>query len=134
APPLNLNVVIVNDAAWGSMTQSDFASYSAIVLGDPGCARDTTPITAAQNNSGTGGPAITGPVAISGTDPEFHFNAGVPIATAQLTHNAIALASLTAGETVAYISLSCYYENAAPAAAVPVLGAFAAVTVERTPW
>jgi len=134
APPLNLNVVIVNDAAWGSMTQSDFASYSAIVLGDPGCARDTTPITAAQNNSGTWGPAITGPVAIIGTDPEFHFNAGVPIATAQLTQNAIAFASLTAGKTGAYISLSCYYENAAPATAVPVLSPFGSFTVQRTQW
>lgn len=133
AQSLNLNVEIDDDAAWGAKIQAEFATYRAIVLGDPDCVGGTVPITAAQNNSTTWGPAITGPVALVGTDPEFHFiNDAEPqkTTTAQLTQNAIALATSVPGKSGAYISLSCYYADAAANTLVPVLAPFGTFTVQ----
>jgi hypothetical protein len=136
AAPLGLNVEIDDDATWGAKTQSDFASYSAIVLGDPGCVYTAAPITQAENTAGTWGPAITGDVALVGTDPVFHFvnGLGSPADKAQLTQNAIAYATSVSGKTGAYICLSCYYAFASASTSVPVLSPFGSFTVQGTDW
>lgn len=137
AAPLGLNVEIDDDAAWGAKTQAQFATYRAIILGDPNCVLGTVPITAAQNNGGTWGPAIIGPIAVVGTDPEDHFSLNVDpqkTGAAQLTQNAIAYAVSggTVGgiiQTGAYISLSCYYTFSPANTSVPVLAPFGAFAV-----
>jgi len=143
AAPLGLNVEIDGDTTWGAKTQSDFATYSAIVLGDPGCVSGTAPITAAQNNVGVWGGAIAGPVALVGTDPVFHFvnnrntdGTETPQGTtaAQLTQNAIAYGTSVSGKTGAYISLSCYYASSLAGTSVPVLSPFGSFTVQGTNW
>lgn len=136
AAPLGLNVEIDDDATWGAKTQSDFATYSAIVLGDPGCVGGTAPITQAENTAGMWGPAITGDVALVGTDPVFHFvnGAGSAADKANLTQNAIAYAVSVSGKTGAYICLSCYYATASVNTPVPVLAPFGSFTVQGTDW
>jgi hypothetical protein len=129
AAALGLNVEIDDDATWGIKIGSEFATYRAIVLGDPHCVTGTGPITAAQTNKATWGPAITGPVAVLGTDPEFHADPANNVdpqktTAAQLTQNAIALATSVPSKTGAYISLSCYYHLSAANTAVPVLDPF----------
>src|SRR5437868_980686 len=120
ANALSLNVEIDDAAAWGAKTTAQFASYRAIVLGDADCPDETqtgvsgdSPVTAAKNNAGTWGPAISGPIVVVGTDPEFHYlnNSDAQKAGAlQLTENAIAYAvSGGSGKTGAYVCLSCYY-------------------------
>src|SRR6478672_3168916 len=113
ASPLNLNVEIDDAAAWGAKSTAQFATYRAIVLGDPDCLYqgNTTAITAAVSNSSVWGPAIAGPVAIVGTDPEDHFLNNTGPDAAPLTQNAIAYATSISGQPGAYISLSCYYFN-----------------------
>ena len=135
ASPLNLNVEIDDAAAWGAKSQAQFATYRGIVLGDPNCAVSTASITGAESTTETWGPAITGPVAIVGTDPEFHSinNGDTPTGSYghQLTQNAIALATSTAGEPGAYISLSCYYANSPANTPVPVLAPFGSFNGSR---
>lgn len=106
ANDLGFDVEIDDAAAWGAKSTAQFATYGAIVLGDPNCTSggDTTPITAAEANRSAWGPAISGPVAIVGTDPDFHFlNSSGPDA-GPLTENAIAYATSTSGKPGAYIS------------------------------
>jgi hypothetical protein len=134
ANALNFNVEIDDAAAWGAKSTANFATYRAIVLGDPDCVGPGTgPITEAESTSGTWGPAITGPVAVVGTDPEFHsiINSPPQSTTAtQLTENAIAYATSTSGQPGAYISLSCYYFTSAANTPVPVLAPFGSFTVQ----
>jgi hypothetical protein len=138
ASPLNLNVEIDDAAAWGAKTQTQFATYRAIVLGDADCPNETAgavgdaPVTAAKTNISVWGPVITGPVAVVGTDPEFHYINGVgsvPTTAAQLTQNAIALAASSSGNPGAYICLSCYYETVTSSTTVDVLAPFGNFTV-----
>ncbi len=141
AQALGFNVEIDAAAAWGAKTQAQFATYSAIVLGDADCPNETAgavldaPLAAANANKATWQPAVTGSIAVVGTDPEFHFlNDTNPQKTtaAQSTQNAIAFAvSGGPGQTGAYISLSCYYEGSAAGTAVDVLSPqFGAFTVK----
>src|SRR5712692_9327127 len=44
AQALGLTVNVVDPATWGGMTTTDFASYKAIVLGDPTCQSDPSPL------------------------------------------------------------------------------------------
>jgi hypothetical protein len=138
AAPLNYNVEIDDAAAWGAKTATQFATYRAIVLGDADCPNETagavgdSPVTAAKNNINVWGPVITGPVAVVGTDPVFHFIHGtgsVPTTAAQLTQNAIALAASLSGKPGAYICLSCYYETVTTSTTVDVLAPFGNFTV-----
>src|SRR5258708_8905457 len=66
--------VIVDNPTWTSMTTAQFASYRAIVIGDPTCGNynDTSHLTAALSNPATWGAAVNGNVLIIGTDPVFH--------------------------------------------------------------
>jgi hypothetical protein len=135
ANALGFNVEIDDAAAWGAKSTANFATYRAIVLGDPDCVSGNAPIATAESTSGTWGPAITGPVAVVGTDPEYHsmaiHNSPPQSTTAtQLTENAIAYATSTSGQPGAYISLSCYYFTSSANTPVPVLAPFGSFTVQ----
>ncbi len=67
-------VDVVDDATWSSMTTAQFASYRAIILGDPDAALSS--VAAAEANTATWGPAVTGNVVIIGTDPVGHASQG----------------------------------------------------------
>lgn len=100
--------VIVDDATWESMTTAQFASYRAIVIGDPTCGsyNDTSHLTAALSNPQTWGAAINGNVIVIGTDPVFHSYLPGPV---QLINHAMDFALAQAGKTGGYIDLSCAY-------------------------
>jgi len=136
AMALNFNVEIDDAAAWGAKTQAQFATYRAIVLGDADCPSEKgpdfpqgdEPVHPAVANQPTWSAAITGPIAIVGTDPVFHYLNGVT-AGATLTKNAIALATSVSGSPGAYICLSCYYETITGTQTVDVLQSFGTFTV-----
>jgi hypothetical protein len=112
-----LTPVVVDDATWTAMSAADFASFRAIVLGDPTCS-EAVP-AAAEANVRTWGPVVNGNVLINGTDPVFHRGQGGE----KLTRKAIDFAVADAGKTGLYISLSCYYHDRPAKTAVPVLDA-----------
>src|SRR5262245_9383335 len=64
-------VVIASAAQWLSITAADFATYRAIILGDPTCS-GLGPESAATATGATWGPAVNGNVVIWGTDPTYH--------------------------------------------------------------
>jgi hypothetical protein len=112
--------VVINDAAtWGSMTQADFASYRAIILGDPTCQGSTAPIAAAEANRTIWSPAITGNMIIIGVDPVVHPDNSTPSRGTELTQKGIAFAAADPTKPGAYITLSCYYVS--QATAIPLL-------------
>jgi cysteine-rich repeat protein len=125
ATALGLTVVNATDAEWGARTTADFATFKAIIIGDPDCGG--SPPTAAVANAAVWGAAIDGPVLVIGTDEYFHSSqGGQTLATSGIGF----VTSGTAGQTGAYISLSCYYEDTTPPAAVPLLAPFGVFTVE----
>jgi hypothetical protein len=95
--------VVVDDATWQSMTTSQFASYKALVIGDPTCSE--TPPAVAVATAAVWGPAVSGNTIIIGTDPVYH-------GKTQFVDQAIdfALAG-KAGSTGGYLDLSCNYDN-----------------------
>lgn len=114
------SAVLVTVAQWGSMTTADFASYDAIVLGDPHCRSGTSAIAAAMANKNVWGPAVTGNVILIGTDTEWHASFGDGNREL-VTKKGIAFAADVAGKTGAFITLSCYYHGTAANTPVPLL-------------
>jgi hypothetical protein len=114
-----LAVDIVDAATWSAMTAAQFASYRAIILGDPTCVGPgTSPdIDAAAANSKVWGPTINGNIVILGTDPVFHASQGGET----VTRRGVDFAVNQVGKTGAYITLSCYYHETAPNTPVPLL-------------
>lgn len=103
--------VVVDDATWEGMTTAQFASYRAIVIGDPTCGSydDTSHLTAALSNPGTWGAAVNGNVLIIGTDPVYHSGGTLTSGPGQLVAHGVDFALAQAGKTGAYIDLSCAY-------------------------
>lgn len=98
-----LTPVVVDDPTWESMSPAQFASYRAIVIGDPTCSE--TPPSAAVSTARVWGPVISGNTIIIGTDPVFH-------SKTQFVDQGIDFAlSGNAGTTSAYLDLSCNYDN-----------------------
>lgn len=124
-------VEVVDDTGWGAKSTADFATYRALILGDPTCTFPDTPLAAAVANKDTWGQAVSGNVIIFGTDVTFHAGSG----GAQVAQSGIAFATAQPGETGAYITLSCYYADVSPNTPVPVLDAFApgGFTVDGSP-
>jgi hypothetical protein len=121
-------VVLATDAQWSARTTAEFATFKALILGDPDCVTGTAPVTAAIANNAIWSAAIDGPMLIIGTDEFFHFGSG----GGTLINNGIAfVTSGSAGQTGAYISLSCYYDSS-PTVPVPLLAPFGAFTVSGT--
>ena len=112
---------IKNATEWAAMTTAQFASYRAILIGDPSCGSLPT-ISAPIANRSVWAAAIDGNVIIDGTDPVFH-------GKNDFTNGAVAFATAASDRTGAYISLSCYYDSVAPNTAVQLLEPFGAFTV-----
>lgn len=126
ATAAGLTVVSATDPEWAGRTTADFATFKAIIVGDPTCGG--TPPSAAVANAAVWGAAIDGPILIIGTDEVFHFGSG----GSTLINSGIAfVTSGTVGQTGAYISLSCYY-NGAPPTVVPLLAPFGVFTASGT--
>jgi cysteine-rich repeat protein len=123
AASLGLNPIVVTPEEWATLTVADFASYRAIVLGDPNCATGTAALAAAEANAAVWGPVVSGNVIVNVTDPSLH-------GRAQVSTSGIAFAA-DAETTGAYISLSCYYYDAPDAGVpVPVLSGFGSFSVK----
>jgi cysteine-rich repeat protein len=124
ATALGLTVVNATDVQWAARSTADFATFKAIIIGDPDCG--STPPAAAVANAATWGAAIDGPILAIGTDEYFHQSQG----GLTLANSGIAfVTSGTAGQTGAYISLSCYYDSDTPTP-VALLAPFGVFTVE----
>lgn len=119
-------VVVVSDATWSAMSAADFASYRALVLGDPTCVYGTSPVAAADANRGTWGPVVNGNVIVIGTDPVYHsYISGAGV----LIKNGVKFASDEPTKTGLYADLSCYYDSAVAGTPVPVLDVLGMFTV-----
>jgi hypothetical protein len=71
-PPGSM-VTVASEAMWRSMTRAQFESYTMIVVGDLNCAGPTAAnLQALYDTRGTWGPAITGRVAVTGSDAGCH--------------------------------------------------------------
>jgi cysteine-rich repeat protein len=126
ATTAGLTVVSVTDAQWTARTTADYATFKALIMGDPTCGG--TPPPAAVANAAVWAAAIDGPILVIGTDEVFHFSSG----GSTLIASGIAfVTSGAAGQTGAYISLSCYYDGAPPTV-VPLLAPFGVFTVSGT--
>src|SRR6266480_3814491 len=69
------NVEVATPLQWAAKTTSDFASYRALILGDPTCSTNAaTSVGAAIANNAVWAPAVVGNVFINGTDPVFHYS------------------------------------------------------------
>jgi hypothetical protein len=117
---LGMDVEMASDADWAAKSQADFATYRAIILGDATCGYGND--DAAEANTATWGPAVTGNVFIIGSDPVFH---GIT----PVTEAGIAFAIADENKTGAYITLSCYFDGAADFTHVSVLDAFGSFSV-----
>jgi len=114
---LGLIPVVVDDATWSTLTQAEFATYRAIILGDPTCG-STAPAVAVENGS-TWGAVVTGNVVVNGTDPVYHAGQGGDPATRRFVDFALA----DPAKTGAYVSLSCYYHGTSAHTPVALLNA-----------
>jgi cysteine-rich repeat protein len=124
AAALGYTVVVDSDAQWLARTTADFASFQAIILGDPTCGAAGS-AAAAEANRTVWSPAITGNVVVIGTDPTYHstFGAGGAQGGDQVAESGISFAA-SDDQTGAYITLSCYYDGAPPLTPVPLLDQF----------
>src|SRR5581483_4893295 len=118
AESLGLSVEVATPDDWAAKTESDFAAYKTIVIGDPACGT-TDAFSAAVRNVSTWSPAITGNVIVIGTDPVFH-NGSHPGAKT-LVQKGIGFAADATGHTGAYLDLSCAYDSAPADTPVPLL-------------
>jgi RHS repeat-associated protein len=117
--------------AWGSLTQAQFSSYSAIILGDPTCSTSaSTAIGAAVTDVSTWSPAITGNVVVAGASPVAAAGGANPQGASTVTKDTVAYALASgSGKTGLYVSLSCYYAASGSGTSVPVLGGLGTFTV-----
>jgi hypothetical protein len=114
---LGLTVDLVSDATWASMTAADFASYRAIVVGDPTCGF-VSPVVSA--NACLWNAQVDGNVIIISTDPVYHQAQG----GAQLVKSGIAYAAADPTKTGAYICISCEYSSSPAGTPVTELAGF----------
>lgn len=123
--------VLISNGDWAAMTTADFASYEAVVLGDPNCSVSTTAISAAELNAATWASAVDGNVVIIGADPVWHINFGGDPGAQVFNDNALnfVLDDAGTGTTGAYIALSCYYHSSPSGTPVDVLDGFGDFTV-----
>jgi len=122
ATKLGLRVTLVDDTQWAGMTAAQFASYRVIILGDANCASMDV-ASAALANRHVWGPVVNGNILIAGTAP-------VANGAASVTEKAIKFTSYEPGLTGLYMSLSCYFQNAAPNTHVALLEPFGEFSVQ----
>jgi len=102
-----MDVEVVDDAGWAAKSQTDFATYRALILGDPTCVEGAGPIAAAEANRTVWGPVVNGNVVLIGTDPVYHLGQG----GAALTDKALRFVVTETNQTGLYLALSCYYHE-----------------------
>ena len=124
------DVEVVSAAIWDVITAAQFATYRAIILGDPSDTANIGLLAAAEANRLTWGPEIDGNVIIIGTNPRAHSSfGGVNQGGDEVTDFGIAFAAALADKTGAYISLSAYYFTSSASTTVDVLDQFGTFTV-----
>lgn len=123
-----LTVEIATAAQWSAKSAADFATYRALILGDPACSTSAASMAAAEVTRTTWSPAVNGNIIIIGTDEVLHSGTGQ---ADTLTNNGIAFAAAQLGKTGLFVSLSCYY-YASTATPVTVLDQFGTFTVTET--
>jgi hypothetical protein len=107
AERLGYSVTVADESTWSSYTTDDFASYDAIVFGDPTCGQKQL-LATAEATRAVWSPAVTGNIMVIGMDPIYHQPKGDTI---QLVANGIHFAADVSGRTGMYFDLSCYYEH-----------------------
>lgn len=117
-------VVTATDAQWSARSTADFATFRALIIGDDDCG-GTVP-AGPLASAATWAAAINGPKLFIGTDEFFHFGSG---GGTFLSSGISYVTSGGAGQTGAYVSLSCYYDSSTPTA-VALLAPFGAFTAE----
>jgi cysteine-rich repeat protein len=117
-------VVLATDAQWTARTTADFATFRALIIGDPSCGG--TPPAAAVANAAVWAAAVNGPILIIGTDEVFHVSAG----GGTLINSGIGFVTSDAAKTGAYVSLSCYYNSTSPPVVVPLIAPFGVFMTE----
>ena len=119
ATAVGMTVEVVNAAGWAAKSTAEFASYRALILGDPTCG-SLSSVAAAQANTAVWGPAVNGRVIIMGSDPVYHSGSG----GGAFTTGAVQFVAGESAKTGAYVTLSCYYHGTAAHTPVPLLDAF----------
>jgi YD repeat-containing protein len=115
--PSGYSVTVASPSTWDAMTTAQFASYSAIIIGDPssgGTCASSVPADALSTAS-TWGPAVTGNVAVLGTAPALAGGQGTSLITDAIGY------AVAGGGTGLYVSLNCEYSTASARTAVPLL-------------
>lgn len=111
ARSVGYDIRVADADRWASLTTEDFASYQAIIVGDPHCGYPyegedyLAPVLA---NRDTWSAAVNGPVIVAGLDPMYHQRKAGAV---DFTNNAISYAA-SGGSTGMYFSLSCYFFDA----------------------
>jgi hypothetical protein len=126
AEDLGYSVTVADEATWSSLSTTDFASYDAIVFGDPNCGSDRRILNAAVENREIWSAAVSGNMEVIGTDPIFHQGVGDAL---DLVRAGLAFTTAATG-TGLYVSLSCYYSSAPPGTRVALLRQIGVFTVQ----
>src|SRR4029450_795194 len=95
-------VVTATDAQWTARTTADFATFRALIIGDPVCGSTVPPGPLAS--AAPLAAAINGSKLFIGTDEVFHFGSG---GGTFLSSGISYVTSGGAGQTGAHVSLSC---------------------------
>jgi RHS repeat-associated protein len=117
ASALGLSVTVATPSAWDSMTQSQFAAYTVIIIGDPSSSTtcSTSAPSDALSTAQTWGPAVSGNVVVLGTAP------ALGGATTLISDGIAYAASGGSGKAGLYVSLNCEDSSAAANTNVPLL-------------
>jgi hypothetical protein len=124
---------------WDSLTAEQFASYQLLVLPDPDCVFDDSPLADAVSNETTWAPEVTGNVIITGTDPIYHESLvgdgeSADADPAKYIYQALAYAGAQTGKTGLYLDLSCYYNNEEDDQSVPILNGLQTAFGDSPAW
>jgi RHS repeat-associated protein len=120
------SVTVANATTWDSMSESTFAGYQAIVLGDASasssCASSTSSsLAAATSDIATWSAAVTGNVAVVGSAPAFAAESASNPSGANAFLDAAIRYAASGSATGLYVSLDCYYSTATSGTAVSIL-------------
>ncbi|MFQ5918652.1 MAG: hypothetical protein ACE5I4_01235, partial [Thermoplasmata archaeon] len=112
ASDLGHTVTVADPQTWVGMSEAEFAAFDAIVFGDPKCGVGTLMLEPANYNKAVWSPVIRGPTIVIGTTPQL-YQFAPNTEDRELIANGISFA-LSGTETGLYVSLACYYAQAAP--------------------
>jgi hypothetical protein len=132
---LGYDVELVDNTVWLAKSTADFATYRAIILGDPHSesGRGTTsPIAAAEASVAVWGPAIDGNMLIVGNDPAYHIQwISTAIETIDRGIEYVLANPVNEGKTGFYFATSWYYNQSGQNNTVEVLRYFGSFVVSE---